>query len=112
MSFWRIVKPNLKVMSKPIPGFGPLRVFESAGRHLSFTNAAAELNVTPAAISHQIGELESQFGFRLFLRTSRKVRLSEEGEILYRAVTESMDGSMQQLPGTAAHERSAVPGLR
>ena len=92
MSFWQIVKPDLKIMNKPIPGFGPLRVFESAARHLSFTKAAAELYVTPAAISHQIGELESQFGFRLFLRTSRKVRLSEEGEILYRAVTESMEG--------------------
>jgi LysR family glycine cleavage system transcriptional activator len=91
MSFWRIVKRDLKIMNKPIPGFGPLRVFESAARHLSFTQAAAELNVTPAAVSHQIGELEAQFGFRLFVRTSRKVRLSEEGEILQRAVGESMD---------------------
>ena len=59
-------------MSKPIPGLGPLRVFEAAGRLLSFTQAAAGANVTPAAVSHQIGELESQFGFRLFMRTSRR----------------------------------------
>ena len=78
-------------MSNSIPGLGALRVFEAAGRLLSFTQAAAELNVTPAAVSHQIGELENQFGFRLFLRTSRKVRLSEEGEVLHRAVSESME---------------------
>ena len=62
MSFWRIVEPDLKIMNKPIPGFGPLRVVlpKSAGRHLSFTKAAAELYVTPAAISRQIGELEDR----------------------------------------------------
>ena len=78
-------------MGRTIPGLGSLRVFDAAARHLSFTRAAAELNVTPAAVSHQIGELEEQFKFRLFMRTSREVRLTEEGEILHRAVIESLD---------------------
>jgi DNA-binding transcriptional LysR family regulator len=45
-----------------------LRAFESAGRHLSFTKAAAELNVTPAAISHQVKALEALLEVPLFRR--------------------------------------------
>ena len=46
-------------MARPLPPLNALRAFESAGRHLSFTKAAAELNVTPAAISHQVKALEA-----------------------------------------------------
>ncbi|HSE74253.1 MAG TPA: LysR family transcriptional regulator, partial [Dongiaceae bacterium] len=44
-------------MSRPV-NLAALRGFEAAARHLSFTRAAAELNVTPAAVSHAIRELE------------------------------------------------------
>ncbi len=50
-----------------------LRAFEAAARHLSFTRAASELNVTQAAISHQIKALETELGVRLFLRLTRRL---------------------------------------
>ncbi|MEQ9815178.1 MAG: LysR family transcriptional regulator, partial [Azospirillaceae bacterium] len=45
-------------MARPLPPLNALKAFESAARHLSFTRAAAELNVTPAAVSHQVKALE------------------------------------------------------
>ncbi len=73
-----------------LPGTGSLKVFEAAGRHLNFTRAAEELNVTPAAVSHQIKEFEDQLGRRLFERTSRSMRLTEPGQILHAAVGEAL----------------------
>jgi LysR family transcriptional regulator, glycine cleavage system transcriptional activator len=55
-----------------------LRAFEAAARHLSFTVAAAELNVTQTAISHQIRRLEAELGIRLFVRQSRTLALTPE----------------------------------
>ena len=45
-------------MSRRLPPLNAVRAFEAAARHLSFTRAAEELNVTQAAISHQVKELE------------------------------------------------------
>lgn len=56
-----------------------LRAFEAASRHLSFTRAAAELNVTPAAISQRIRALEEQYGVPLFVRTTRALALTPAG---------------------------------
>lgn len=75
-----------------IPGLGGLRGFEAAARHSSFTKAAAELGVTPAAVSHLVRELEDQLGVKLFARTSRVVRLTPAGEILHHAAAEAIDG--------------------
>jgi LysR family glycine cleavage system transcriptional activator len=57
-----------------------LRAFEAAARHLSFTQAAAELNVTQTAISHQIRRLEEQLGRRLFVRRQRTLLLTPEAQ--------------------------------
>ncbi|WP_119304433.1 transcriptional regulator GcvA [Dongia deserti] len=76
-------------MAKPI-NLAALRGFEAAARHLSFTKAAAELNVTPAAVSHAIRELELDLRVRLFERSSRVVRLTAAGETLSRAVAEGL----------------------
>jgi LysR family glycine cleavage system transcriptional activator len=73
-----------------LPGTGSLKAFEAAGRHLNFTRAAEELNVTPAAVSHQIKEFEDQLDRRLFDRTSRAMRLTEAGQILHAAVGEAL----------------------
>lgn len=56
-----------------------LKAFESAARHLSFTLAAEELSVTPAAISHQVKSLEERLGVRLFRRTSKGLLITDEG---------------------------------
>ena len=63
-----------------LPPLNALRAFEAAARHGSFLRAAAELHVTPAAVSHQIKLLEQQLGVRLFRRFNRLVRLTDEGQ--------------------------------
>ena len=49
-------------MTARLPSLNGLRAFEAAARHLSFTRAASELNVTQTAISHQIRRLEQELG--------------------------------------------------
>ncbi|WP_185960277.1 LysR family transcriptional regulator [Erythrobacter insulae] len=57
-----------------------LRVYDAAARHLSFTRAADELAVTPAAVGQQIRALEDHLGTVLFRRTSKGLELTPEGE--------------------------------
>jgi LysR family glycine cleavage system transcriptional activator len=61
-----------------LPSLNGLRAFEAAARHMSFTRAAAELNVTQTAISHQIRRLEEQLGLTLFVRRNRTLELTRE----------------------------------
>jgi LysR family transcriptional regulator, glycine cleavage system transcriptional activator len=63
-------------MTARLPLLNGLRAFEAAARHLSFTLAAAELNVTQTAISHQIKRLEHELGVRLFVRQNRALTLT------------------------------------
>ena len=58
-------------MKHALPPLNTLRVFEAAARHLSFTRAAEELNVTQAAVSHQIKALEERLGITLFKRAKK-----------------------------------------
>lgn len=60
--------------------------FEAAARNASFKKAAQEMNVTPAAVSHQIKALETDLGCNLFLRRSRGVELTEKGAFLFLAI--------------------------
>ena len=57
-----------------------LRVLDAAARHLSFTRAADELAVTPAAVGQQIRALEDTLGVVLFRRTTKGLELTPEGE--------------------------------
>jgi LysR family transcriptional regulator, glycine cleavage system transcriptional activator len=84
-------------MLDQFPGLRSLRAFDAAAKHLSFTRAASEMAVTPAAISHQIKELEDQIGVSLFARTSRTMRLTREGEILRSAAIESLEALTRAL---------------
>ncbi len=65
-------------MTARLPSLNGLRAFEAAARHLSFTLAASELNVTQTAISHQIRRLEQELGVRLFIRQNRALALTPE----------------------------------
>lgn len=65
-------------MTARLPSLNGLRAFEAAARHLSFTLAASELNVTQTAISHQIRRLEEELGIRLFIRQNRALTLTPE----------------------------------
>ncbi|MET0707575.1 MAG: transcriptional regulator GcvA [Tardiphaga sp.] len=65
-------------MTARLPSLNGLRAFEAAARHLSFTLAAAELNVTQTAISHQIKRLEQELGIALFIRQNRALALTPQ----------------------------------
>ena len=66
---------------KRLPPLKALQAFESAGRHLSFTAAASELNVTPGAISQQIRLLEEFLELKLFRRLNRAIALTGDGQL-------------------------------
>ncbi|MBN9261257.1 MAG: LysR family transcriptional regulator, partial [Hyphomicrobium sp.] len=70
-------------MPKLLPPLNALRAFEATARHLSFSRAAEELNVTPAALSHQVAGLEAFLGERLFNRSARTISLTPAGDLLY-----------------------------
>jgi LysR family transcriptional regulator, glycine cleavage system transcriptional activator len=69
-----------------LPPLVELRAFDAAARHLSFKKAAAELGVTPTAISHQIRLLERYCGRTLFRRRPRPLSLTETGARLFPAI--------------------------
>ncbi|KIT16647.1 transcriptional regulator GcvA [Jannaschia aquimarina] len=81
-------------MPDRLPPLTALRAFEAAARHLSFRDAAAELNVTPAALSFQIKALEEHLGAALFRRLNRRVELTEAGAALAPGTTEGF-GALQ-----------------
>ena len=72
----------------PIRG---LRSFCVAAKCLSFKHAAAQLYLTPSAISHQIRLLEQQIDKQLFLRQTRAIELTEDGKLFYKKVAPILD---------------------
>lgn len=74
-----------------LPPLPWLRAFEAAARHSSFTLAAAELNLTQAAISHQVRSLEKHLGVTLFERLPRSLRLTEIGAAYLPPLRRSFD---------------------
>lgn len=84
-----------------------LRAFESSARHLSFTRAARELNVTQAAVSQQVRALEERLGARLFKRLPRGLGMTDEGMALLPAVSDAfdrIDTVLKQFEGGHFHE--------
>jgi DNA-binding transcriptional LysR family regulator len=75
-----------------LPSLNALGAFEAAARHSSLSFAAAELNVTPSAVSKHVTFLEQELGVPLFVRGHRSMRLTAEGEQLYRSLSESFAG--------------------
>jgi LysR family transcriptional regulator, glycine cleavage system transcriptional activator len=88
--------------SRNFPPLGALRAFEAASRHMSFVRAAEELSVTPAAVSHQIKQLEHWIGMQLFDRGARGVTLSRTGQDYAQRVRDVFD----RLISTSAAARS------
>lgn len=78
-------------MPRPLPPLNALRAFEAAARHLSLTKAAAELHVTPAAISHQVKALEQWLGVPLFRRLNRAILLTDAGQSCLRGLREGFE---------------------
>lgn len=68
-----------------------LRGFEAAARHMSFSDAANELQLTQGAISRQIKSLEDYLNFPLFIRKTRQVALTPAGSELFHVVRDALD---------------------
>lgn len=80
-------------MEKRLPPLNWLRAFEAAARHLSFTGAAQELNITQSAVSQQIKSLESFLGRPLFIRRTRSLELTDTA----RAYLPTLDAAFRLL---------------
>ncbi len=93
-------------MSRRLPPLNSLRAFEAAARHLSFTLAAAELNVTQAAVSHQIKSLEEHLGMPLFRRLNRALLLTDAGQTLYPAMSNALDVMATAIDRLHRHDKS------
>jgi len=90
-------------MHSHLPPLSTLRAFEAAARHVSFSKAADELNVTPAAVSHQIHALEQDLGVRLFHRLNRSIELTTSAQILLPGLTEAFAGIQSSVRRLRAH---------
>jgi LysR family transcriptional regulator of beta-lactamase len=98
-------------MIRPYLPLNGLRAFEAAARHLSFTKAAIELCVTPAALSQQVKALEERLGAPLFHRIPRGLSLTDEGQALLPVLRESFDRMAELLgrfEGAAGREVLSV----
>jgi len=78
-------------VGRRLPPLNSLRAFEAAARHLSFKAAAAELNVTPGAVSQQVKQLEDYCGVALFRRLTRALALTEAGRVAAPRVSAAFD---------------------
>src|SRR6202030_1866296 len=90
-------------MNNHLPPLSALWAFEAAARHMSFSKAADELHVTPAAISHQIHALEEDLGIRLFHRMNRSIELTASARILLPGLPEAFAGIQSSVRRLRAH---------
>ena len=74
-----------------LPRLSQLHAFEAVARHASFTLAADELCLTQSAVSRQVKSLEQDLGQPLFHRRHRAIELTDDGQLLFRAVTRGLD---------------------
>ncbi len=101
--------------SHPLPSLNWLRAFEAAGRAGSFKLAAAELNVSPSTISHQVRDLEALLGMPLFSRGAHGIELTREGRSYLAPLTSGFElirSAAPTFPAVAARFRiGAFPFL-
>lgn len=82
-----------------------LRAFQVSARHLSFTRAAEELNLTQSAVSQHVKNLEARLGVSLFRRVPRGLVLTDEGLALIPVLSESFG----RIETAVASYRSVMP---
>jgi LysR family transcriptional regulator, glycine cleavage system transcriptional activator len=98
-------------MSYRLPPLNALRLFEAAGRHLSFKAAAEESNITPSAVSHGIQSLEEWLGVELFVRAGRTLSLTSAGKYYLphvRVALEQIARSSEAVPGRRPTGRLSI----
>lgn len=85
-----LVDQSMKYI-KRLPTIDSMSTFETAARHLSFTRAAIELNLSQSAVSRQVQQLEERLGVQLFIRRHKDLELTQAGQILMRGVGQAVD---------------------
>lgn len=83
-----------------------MHTFSVAARYLSFTQAGNELNLTQSAVSHRIKNLEASLGFKLFVRLTRRMELTPEGERLLLTLNSSFESIFSELEDIRSNELS------
>ena len=91
-------------MAVRLPPLNALKAFEAAARHQSVKKAAAELNVTPAAVSHQVKALEEALGLQLFRRHNRSLELTDAARACLPKLREGFDNLAQAVERLRAHK--------
>lgn len=94
-----------------LPPMNALKVFEAAGRHLSFKAAAGELQITPSAVSHGVQTLEEWLGQPLFARRREGLVLTRTGAIYFPAARQALQGlaeGIEALPGARARGKLTI----
>jgi len=90
------------------PPLNALRAFAAAARHMSFTKAAEELRVTPAAVSHQIHALEQDLGVKLFHRRNRAIELTASARMLLPGLVEGFAGINAAVSRLRSHHHTGA----
>jgi LysR family glycine cleavage system transcriptional activator len=97
-----------------MPPLNALKAFEAAARHAGFAAAAAELGVTPAAVSHQVKALEAWVGAPLFVRHAQGLGLTELGRSSlpgFSAAFDALARAVRDLRGAAPREQVSIAAL-
>jgi len=95
-------------MPSVLPSMSSLRAFEAAARHLRFTRAAIELNLTQGAVSQRIKTLEDMLGARLFVREGNSIRLTEVGHEYLGSATAAITEVLVATDRTVGRQRGDV----
>ncbi len=93
---------------RKLPPLNAIRAFEAAARHLSFTKAADELNVTAAAVSQQVRNLEDIVGVPLFRRMTRAIMLTDAGQTALPFLADGLDQLVTGIEKMQSHEASGT----
>lgn len=94
--------------ARQLPPLNWIRAFEAAARHLSFTRAAEELHVTPAAVSQQVKALERRLGLPLFRRVHNRLHLTPSGQSWLPKITAGLDLIASGVEPLPMHDRGGT----
>ena len=89
---------------------GSIELFCAAARAGGFTAAATAVGVTPAAVSRSVGRLEARLGVRLFMRTTRRIRLTDDGSLYYEQCQQALS-QIAEASRAVAGQQLAAEGL-
>ncbi len=95
-------------MSKPLPSYNALRAFVAIGKHGNLKDAAAELFVTPSALSHQIKNLEAMLDKALFTRSRSGLMLTHDGELMHEELSHAFSLIQQSVQKLSAQPTSHI----